>query len=157
MSREINKLADLSLIRRDLDQQIAELERQREAIDGQIREVAALIAAAPLSPVVALPMSSGVQPRQLELLKIMRMQGPSGYRPLALALFGKDEEAQIKGVAAYLSHLKASGHVERVEGERGKYTLTAFGERVASEAGDHQLSAPKLLRWRLSSTGVKAK
>jgi hypothetical protein len=138
MGREIHRLVELGLRRKELDQALAEIQRQREDLDRQIREVAAVIAGGPGGPEVYRPTevaADGIQPRQAELLRLMLSHGLSNAAELADAMFNSTDRSKMKGVAAYLSRLKSGGYVEHVEGARGRYKLTRRGKALAEAGG----------------------
>ncbi len=128
-----DRLEQLSLERKALDEQINALWEQRAQMEARIRETAALLVSTPTAPVVAErrpPEDFGdIQKRQRELLGVLRANPGQHSDYLAKVMYGATTTATKRSVSAYFSRLKARGYVEPIG--PGRFQLTAKGEAAA--------------------------
>jgi hypothetical protein len=115
---------------------MAALSSKKDAVEAQIREVAALVLASGPGPQPVVIEArattedfSDIQPRQRQLLGLLRDNPGRHTHDFAKRMYGRDTEAARRSVTAYFSRLKARHYVEAVG--PGLFRITEKGIRAA--------------------------
>jgi|GEM_PF-4685960 len=128
------RLAELGTRRQELEEQVNKIRDQLTEVDRLLREAAALLLSQSSAgnPVVHEDKFDDIQPRQRELLRLIKRDSSLTQGELAMVMYKRNDDASRRSISAYFSRLRAAGYVEAVG--RGAFKLTERGEAAAKEA-----------------------